>query len=97
MKSTSTYVPEVAKETLSGLRFPKKDVIESVDERAIRKRMLQRAVDFGNYAQYKIAILFEDDQGPKRVETTIWDMDNENIYLKNQVALPIRRIREVKI
>lgn len=96
MKSTS-YIPEVAKETLSGLRFPKKDVIESIEDRANRKRLLQRAVDFGNYAQYKIVILFEDDQGPKRVETTIWDMDNENVYLKNEVPLPIRRIREVKI
>jgi len=33
----------------------------------------------------------------KRVETTIWDIDDENIYLKNQIALPIRRILEVKI
>jgi hypothetical protein len=97
MKSTNTYVPEVAKEKLTGMRFPQDDVLPLYDQRADRKRLLQRAADFGNYAQYKIVILFEDDESVKRVETTIWDIDDENIYLKNQIALPIRRILEVKI
>jgi len=75
MKSTNTYVPEVAKEKLTGMRFPEDDVLPLYDQRADRKRLLQRAADFGNYAQYKIVILFEDDESVKRVETTIWDID----------------------
>jgi len=97
MKSTNTYVPEVAKESLAGLQFPAKDVLPLYEQRAERKRLLKRALDFGNYAQYKVAILFEDSEGIKRVETTVWDLDDKNVYLKNRITIPLRRILEVKI
>lgn len=94
---TQHFIPEVAKEKLTGLLFPADDVLPLYDQRAERKRLLQRALDFGNYAQYKVALLFEDAEGIKRVETTIWDLDDENVYLKNRVKLPLCRILEVKI
>lgn len=97
MKSTSTYVPEVAKEKVAGLNFPETDVLPLYDQRAERKRILKRALDFGNYAHYKVAILFEDSTGKKRVVTTVWDLDDEFVYLKNRVKLPLRSIYQVKV
>lgn len=97
MKSTHTYVPEVAKEQLAGLNFPESEVLPLYEQQAERKRLLKRALDFGNYAQYKVAILFEDRDGIKRVETTVWDLDDENVYLKDRVTIPLCRILEVKI
>ena len=91
------YVQEMAKEKLAGLRFPDGDVLPLFEQRAERKRLLQRAMDFGNYAQYKVAIVFEDDCGLKRVETTIWDLDDDFVYLKNRIRIPLGRIREVRI
>ncbi len=42
-------------------------------------------------------IEFEDDEGLKAVETTIWATGQKYICLKGGVWLPISRIREVKI
>lgn len=97
MKPKSTYVPEVPKENLAGMIFPSGEVLPLRKQQAERKKLLERAIDFGNYAQYKVAILFEDNEGPKRVETTIWDMDDKNIYLKNRITVPLHRILEVKV
>lgn len=97
MKSEHTYVPEVDKENLAGMIFPSNDVLPLGEQRAERRKLLERAIDFGNYAHYKVAILFEDNEGPKRVETTIWDIDDKNIYLKNRITVPLHRILEVKV
>jgi uncharacterized protein (UPF0248 family) len=97
MESTNQYVPELAKEKVPDLNFPDEEVLTLYEERANRKRLLQRAADFGNYAQYKVAIVFADNEGKKRVETTIWDIDERNVYLKNRIAIPLHRILSVKI
>src|SRR5690606_6789959 len=97
MKSTTTYVPEITKEKLSGLHFPPEEVLPLGEQQLERKRLLKRALDFGNYAHYKIAILFEDSAGLKRVETTVWDMDEEVVYLKDGITIPLRRIVEVQL
>lgn len=97
MEFKHTYVPEVAKENLAGMIFPPSEVLPQHQQRAERKKLLERAVDFGNYAHYKVAILFEDNEGLKRVETTIWDIDDKNVYLKNGITVPLHRIYEVKV
>lgn len=97
MNSTTTYVPEITKEQLTGLHFPSDEVLPLHEQQVERKRLLKRALDFGNYALYKVAILFEDREGLKRVETTVWNVDNENVYLKDDISIPLRRILEVRL
>lgn len=97
MNSTTTYVPETTKEQVADLHFPSDEVLPLHEQQVERKRLLKRALDFGNYALYKVAILFEDHEGLKRVETTVWDVDNENVYLKDDISIPLRRILEVRL
>lgn len=97
MKSTDTYIPEITKEKVAGLSFPEEEMLPLYEQQAERKRLLERAQDFGNYAHYKIAIVFEDNSGLKRVETTVWDLDDKKVYLKDGIAIPLHRIVEVKL
>jgi uncharacterized protein (UPF0248 family) len=97
MKTSFSYPVEVEKEKVSGLRFPVDEVLPSGELQKNRKSDLYRALDYGNYALYKVAIVFEDDCGIKKVETTIWDVDDTNVYLKNRLNIPIHRILEVKL
>ncbi len=95
MKSTDTYIPEISKERIAGLIFPDDELLPLPEQQKERKRLLQRAQDFGNYAYYKVVIVFEDNTGVKRVETTVWDIDKRQVYLKNGITIPLRRIIEV--
>jgi hypothetical protein len=58
---------------------------------------LERATALGNVEHNKIKITFEDSEGLKQVETTIWATTDKRIILKGGVVIPIIRIHEVKI
>jgi len=97
MKKTFSHPVFVEKEDVSGLRFPLKEVLSADVLKLSRSVALMRAVDYGNYAHYKVAIIFKDKDGLKQVETTVWDMDERNIYLKNRVTIPIHCIIKVNL
>jgi uncharacterized protein (UPF0248 family) len=40
-------------------------------------------------------VVFEDDQGRKMIETTIWATGEKNIVLKHGMTIPIHRIVEI--
>ena len=91
---TATGTPTlIEKENIPNLSF-KKDV--KVEQQANLKNRLIEATKLGNIHHGKIAIIFADDQGLKRVETTIWATGAKYICLKGGVWLPISRIQEVK-
>ncbi|MCC6251315.1 MAG: hypothetical protein IT238_02495 [Bacteroidia bacterium] len=87
----------VSKESIANLIFPPEEVLKTKDE--INKRMLdlERATTLGNVEHNKIKILFEDSEGLKQVETTIWATTDKRIILKGGIIIPIMRIYEVKI
>lgn len=86
----------VAKENISQLIFPKNDVL--IDEFKIieRQKRVERAMTLGNTRKSKVRIVFEDVEGIKTVETTIWGVTDNNIILKKTTVIPIRRIHEIK-
>lgn len=86
----------VAKENISQLIFPKNDVL--IDEIKIieRQKRVERAMTLGNTRKSKVRIVFEDVEGIKTVETTIWGVTDNNIILKKTTVIPIRRIHEIK-
>jgi len=85
----------IDKENIANLSFPEDDVLSSQTERTNRIKDLKNANELGDLAQYKVKILFEDDSGLKRVETTVWDTTGEQVVLKYGIAIPINRISRV--
>lgn len=62
-----------------------------------RITVLHHATSLGNLDQHKVNILFEDNEGVKRVNTTIWALTGNRIILKNNRSIPINRIHSVVI
>jgi len=87
----------IEKEQVGILQFPKEDVLGDKESKANREVSLKRATSAGNLEKVKFKIYFEDGMGKKVVHTTIWATTEENILLKNNVAIPIRRIYNVDI
>ena len=79
------------------MKFPKKEVIPSKDKKVRRQIKLENAMRLGNIEHYKVKIVFEDSEGLKLVNTTIWAVSEKNISLKAGVTLPINRIHEINI
>lgn len=83
----------IEKEKIPSLSFKNPVMIEQ--QEGLMKR-LSEATKLGNIHHGKIAIIFKDDEGLKRVETTIWATGAKYICLKGGVWLPIARIKEIK-
>lgn len=86
----------IEKENIRGLKFPDDDVLSSKDDKKIRNADLERALKLGNIEHNKIKIVFEDDEGPKHVETTVWGVTDSRVILKQGILIPIHRIYEIK-
>lgn len=86
----------IEKENICNLKFPEKEVLKSNDDIMTRARNLERALKLGNLQHSKIKIVFEDTQGIKQVETTIWGVTDKRIILKHGILIPIHCIHEIK-
>jgi hypothetical protein len=85
----------VEKEIIRDLKFPEHDVLSSKDEIKIRNSDLERALKLGNLEHNKIKIVFEDIDGVKQVETTVWGVTDKRVILKLGILLPIHRIHVI--
>lgn len=88
---------ELQKEQVANLRFTSEEVLDSAEAIKMRKADLEKALKLGNIEHGKIVIIFEDIEGIKQVETTIWGLTDKRIILKQGVVIPIHCIHEVKI
>jgi uncharacterized protein (UPF0248 family) len=87
----------IQKEEIANLLFPSTEVLQSSDKINNRRLELERATTLGNAEHGKIKIIFEDKEGLKKVETTIWATTENNIVLKGGVFIPIHRIHELSV
>lgn len=87
----------VQKEEVSSLHFPKEDVLFLKDDQVKRQKRLTDAIALGNVEHEKVKILFQDIEGLKRVETTIWGVTDKSIILKKGVIIPIHRIVKIDL
>lgn len=92
--NTNTTI--VQKEMISGFKFPAAEVLSSKDQIKIRLAELERALKLGNLEHNKIKIIFEDAEGLKQVETTVWGVTDSLVILKQGIMIPIRRIYEIR-
>jgi len=86
----------VEKEEIVDFNFPKEDVLDSEPKRKERDSRIKKAMMLGNSYKGKVKIIFEDIEGLKKVETTIWGVTEKNILLKTTIIVPIRSIHEIK-
>lgn len=61
------------------------------------RRKLEEATRLGNGYHHKVGIIFQDDEGLKRVDTTIWATGQKFICIKGGMWLPIDHIVEIKL
>ncbi|CAN5420219.1 hypothetical protein BH10BAC1_BH10BAC1_12510 [soil metagenome] len=96
MTNATTFTPvSIEKENISGLKFPDTDVLASKEEIKNRFTNLERALKLGNLEHNKIKIVFEDSEGIKQVNTTVWGVTDNRVILKQGIVIPIHRIHEV--
>jgi uncharacterized protein (UPF0248 family) len=86
----------IEKENIRGLKFPDNDVLSSKDAIKIRAAELERAMKLGNIEHNKIKIIFEDSEGIKQVETTVWGVTDKRVILKQGILIPIHRVHEIR-
>lgn len=87
----------IAKELISSLRFPKQPLALTDEQRKANYSIMHDATKLGNTEHGKCRIVFEDDEGMKAVETTIWTFDPDNIVLKYGMSIPVSRVLSVQI
>ena len=93
---TETYATTlIEKESIPKLSFPKQSIVETKKQLDVLKRKLRRSMILGNVHRTKMRIIFQDDDGVKEVQTTIWAVGDKNIVLKRGVIIPIHRLVDV--
>ena len=90
-------VPIVQKESLKASIFPREEVLKSKESAIERRSMLERATILSNLYHNKVAIVFEDNDGSKMVDTTIWATTDAAIMLKGGIVIPIHRIHSINL
>jgi uncharacterized protein (UPF0248 family) len=90
-------VPLVEKETVKAMFFPREEVLKTVDSAKERRNLLERATVLSNLYHNKVKIVFEDRDGSKMVDTTIWATTDTAIMLKGGVVIPIHRILTIDL
>lgn len=85
----------INKEDIANLHFPKEDVLLTPEDKKERLKKIERAMYLGNN-KIKVQIIFQDVEGKKVVDTSIWGITEQNIILKGTTIIPIRSIYEIK-
>ncbi|MBE8721328.1 hypothetical protein [Sphingobacterium pedocola] len=57
---------------------------------------LSNAQRLGNEFKSKVSIIFQTEDGPKRVDTTVWSLTERHIQIKNGVLLPLNALISVE-
>jgi hypothetical protein len=87
----------IPKERIPMLRFPRQAIALPDEQRRDLTAMLHQATRLGNGEHGKCRIVFEDDEGRKAVETTVWTFDQDNIVLKYGMSIPLGRVVSITI
>jgi len=62
----------------------------------VTKEKLERALRLGNEFKSKTVITFQTENGPKKIETTVWSVTDEFIQIKGGVALPLYSLIDIE-
>lgn len=84
----------IEKEIIPSLSF--KDASE-VEQHPELSKQVQKALRLGNTHKRKVKIVFQDDEGVKKVDTTLWATGSKFVCLKGGVWIPMNRLIEIEI
>ncbi len=65
-------------------------------ESNVTQEKLERALRLGNEFKSKTSISFLTDQGPKKIETTVWTLTEHFIQIKGSVSIPLKSLINVE-
>lgn len=65
-------------------------------EVAVEIQKLNGAVRLGNEFKSKAYITFQTDQGPKKIETTVWSVTEKFLQIKNDVLIPLNSLIDIQ-
>ncbi|WP_075342003.1 hypothetical protein [Tenacibaculum agarivorans] len=88
-------VQNVEKEQIASFTFPKGEILDQKHDQLNRSIELKRALSLGNLERQKVKIVFVDNVGYKRVETTVWGITDKSVILKKSTLIPLQRIVSV--
>lgn len=86
---------QIDKENISLLSFPRNEVLETIEAKKTRGKILNRASVLGNIYRTKMQIIFKDSEGIKKVYTTVWGVTEKYVILKGANLIPLHRIIKV--
>ncbi len=81
----------IQKEEVVNFHFVPVDKKES----NVTKDKLERALRLGNEFKSKTVISFLTDQGPKKIETTVWTLTEDYIQIKGSVSIPLKSLIDI--
>ena len=56
---------------------------------------LNNALRLGNEFKSKSTIVFQTNEGPKKVETTVWTLSDGYLQIKNGVTIPLSSLIDI--
>ncbi len=95
MINKDTSIHQIEKEQIRNFKFPKNEVLLLKRDQNSRCQALKRAMSLGNLERQKVNILFVDNSGFKKVETTVWGVTDSSVILKQSTVIPLKRILSV--
>lgn len=85
-------IQEIPKEQVPNCTYEK---LSTIAQEANLRQKLHKAMILGNTHRGKVSIVFCDDEGLKKVNTTIWAKGEQFITLKGGVWIPISKIVDI--
>jgi len=82
----------IEKEEVINYRFTHSDL----RKREVTQEKLERALRLGNEFKSKAYITFQTNQGPKRIETTVWTLTDEFIQIKGGITIPLKSLIDIQ-
>jgi hypothetical protein len=58
-------------------------------------RKLENALRLGNGFKGKVNIIFQTEEGTKRVETTVWALTEMSLQLKSGIVIPLKSLIDI--
>lgn len=74
-----------------------KIISADTDRSASLRDRLHDAQRLGNEFKSKTSIVFQTEDGPKRIETTVWSLTENYVQIKSGVLIPLKSIIEVEL
>lgn len=85
----------IGKEDIPNYEIARGDVLSNAADITKRKEDIVRAMKLGNNDHQKVKIVFETTKGTMAVETTVWEVTENYLILKSNMALPVRCVHRI--